>query len=68
MSIVINQSGEEIAFEIAEAYMSPTLRLRLRRERPDLKTNQDFFSAYEKLHQEVFQKPWSLSSANPLYA
>lgn len=30
-------------------------------------TDQDFFEAYEKAHQEKFGEVWELSKANPVY-
>ena len=65
MRTVLNANGTEIDFEVALQLMDDEIREALAREYFD--TEQEFFSAYEKAHEEKFGEEWELSKKNPVY-
>jgi glutaredoxin-related protein len=63
---VTNRSGTEIDFDSAKIFMDDELREELHRLQP-WKTEQQFFSAYEKAHEDKHGEEWELSKANPTW-
>ena len=63
---VINLSGEKIYFNAAVQNMDTEICEKLNNELAPC-SEQEFFTAYEKAHQEVFGEPWFLSEYNPVY-
>lgn len=63
---VINRNGKEISFEVAQNYMDDELCESLDYG-TTFETEQEFFSAYEDLHEEKFCEEWELSKANPCF-
>lgn len=61
---VINQSGTEINFEASVNLMDDEIRERLHWEIAPC-TDQEFFTAYEKAHEEKYGEEWELSKENP---
>lgn len=64
--IVVNTSGVEISFESAVELMDGDIREELHSELVPC-TEQEFFSAYEKAHEERFGETWELSKKNPVW-
>ena len=64
--IVVNTSGVEINFESAIELMDEDIREKLHSELVPC-TEQEFFSAYEKAHEEKFGEPWLLSEEDPIW-
>lgn len=66
MSLVRNQAGEEIAFEIALCFMFDDLRELVESMNPQ--TKQEYFSLYELAHADDTGEVWNLSLPQPIYA
>lgn len=65
MEKVINKNGTEIEFETAVMLMDDEIRESLASE--GFQTEQEFFAAYEKAHEEKYGEEWELSKENPCY-
>ena len=63
---VINKNGAEINFDAAVPMMDDDIREDLHMELAPC-TDQEFFTAYEKAHEERFGEEWELSKENPQY-
>lgn len=65
-TMVINKAGTEINFDAAAILMDDDIREELHNtglyDDP-----QEFFTAYEKAHEERFGEEWALSDSNPQY-
>lgn len=66
MGNVINAKGKEIDFEAATDFMDDGIRERLNYGMAPC-SEQEFFSAYEKEHEENFAESWELSKENPVW-
>ena len=66
MMIVMNRSGVEVSFKAAVELMDDVIREKLHSELAPC-TEQAFFSAYEKAHEERFGETWELSKKNPVW-
>ena len=68
---VTNQSGRRIDFEAATMLMDDEIRENLWilewNDHSDNVSEQEFFSAYEKAHEEKFGEEWELAKANPVW-
>lgn len=64
MMNVINSWGTEINYELAVSMMDDDLREELHMELAPC-TEQEFFTAYAKAHEERFGEEWKLDKANP---
>lgn len=62
---VINKNGVEIDFDFAVELMDDDIREELHMVVFD--SDQEFFSAYEKAHEEHYGEEWELSKENPVY-
>ena len=62
---VINMSNHEIDFDAAVSLMDDEIREALANK--GFESEQEFFSAYEKAHDEKFGAYWELSKANPVW-
>ena len=65
-SKVTNKSGLELDFESAVSYMDDDLREELNYNLAPC-TDQEFFTAYEKAHEEKIGEKWLLSQSNPTW-
>ena len=65
MKTVINKNGKEIDFEASIELMDDEIRESLHNELSPC-SDQVFFSAYEKAHEEKFGE-WELSKENPTW-
>ncbi len=63
---VINKNGTEINFDAAVPMMDDDIREDLHMEMAPC-ADQEFFTAYEKAHEERFGEEWELSKKNPQY-
>ena len=63
---VINKNGKEIDFEAAVNLMDEGIREQLNDEIAPC-TVQEFFTAYEKDHEEAYGEEWELSKINPVW-
>ncbi|WP_368234278.1 hypothetical protein [Anaerotruncus rubiinfantis] len=63
---VINKNGTEINYEAAVALMDDEIREQLHNELAPCE-DQEFFSAYEKAHEEKIGEEWELSKENPVW-
>lgn len=63
---VINRNGSKVDYEVAVGMMDDEIRERLAIEMNG-GTEQDFFTAYEEMHEEKFGKEWELSKRCPVY-
>ena len=63
---VTNKNGTEIDFEASVSLMDDGLREQLHNTLAPC-SEQEFFSAYEKLHEETFGEEWELSKENPVW-
>lgn len=61
---VINMNGTEINYEAAVGLMDDELRDSIE---GTVDTEQEFFTAYEKAHDEKYGEEWELSKENPCY-
>ena len=65
-SFVINEYGQLIHYDVAVNMMDDDLRNELAIKLAPC-TDQEFFEAYAKAHQEKFDEVWELNEANPVY-
>lgn len=63
---VFNAHHVDIDFDVAVSLMDDELREEIHNNIAPC-SDQDFFEAYEKAHQEKFGEEWELSKANPCY-
>lgn len=63
---VINGEGTEINYDAAVMHMDDDLREELNYELAPC-TEQEFFTAYAKRHEEKFGEEWFLNTKNPTY-
>lgn len=63
---VINMNGTEINYDAAVELMDDEICESLNFELAPC-TDQEFFTAYEKAHEEKYGEEWALSKANPCY-
>jgi hypothetical protein len=66
MTTVTNQSGKEIDFDAAIEFMDDDIMETLHDELAPC-TEQKFFTAYEKAHEEKHGDEWFLSGSNPVW-
>ena len=66
MAKVINQNGKEIDFTAASILMDDEICEAIANDGKE-RTEQEFFSAYEKAHAEKHGEEWELSKANPVW-
>ena len=66
MGYVTNKSGKQIDFEQAVNVMDDDMRNEIHNELAPC-TEQDFFTAYEKLFEERTGEEWELSQSNPVW-
>lgn len=66
MKNVINSWGTEINYEAAVNMMDDELREELHAEIAPC-TDQEFFAAYAKAHEERFGEEWEMDKANPCW-
>ncbi len=64
--MVENEWGTEIDFEVAVQYMDDDLREELHASLAPT-TDQIFFDAYAKAHEEKFGEPFEFAKENPVY-
>lgn len=64
--MVVNAFGQLIDYDVAVNMMDDDLREKLHFELAPC-TDQEFFEAYAKAHQEKFDEVWELNEANPVY-
>lgn len=67
MATVINRSGKAIDFESAVSLMDDDIREKLHLELDPPRTEQEFFSAYERAHVAKYGQEWELSKSNPVW-
>lgn len=65
MGKVKNKYGVEIDFDTAVELMDDDVRESVHALGKE--TEQDFFTAYETAHKEMFGEEWELSKENPVY-
>ena len=61
---VTNMNGTDIYWNAAVELMDDEIRETLEDK---YETEQEFFAAYEKAHEEKYGEEWELSKANPTY-
>ena len=61
---VTNMNGTDIYWNAAVELMDDEIRETLEDK---FETEQEFFAAYEKAHEEKYGEEWELSKANPTY-
>lgn len=66
MKIVINKNGKEINYSAAVMMMDDEIREEIANA-GDCETEQEFFTAYEKAHEEAYGEEWELSKSNPVW-
>jgi len=66
MSKVVNKYNIEIDFDAAVNIMDNDLREQLHEELAPC-SEQEFFDAYAKMHEEVFGEIWELAKKNPIW-
>lgn len=66
MNEVTNKNGKVLDFDAAVNLMDDEIREQLHNSQ-EWKSNQDFFSAYEKAHKQKFGEEWELSKSNPVW-
>ena len=66
MEKVINSYGKEVDYELAVSFMDDEIREQLHSELAPC-SNQDFFNAYAKRHEEAFGEEWIADSENPVW-
>ena len=64
--LVENRNNYKLTFESVVTLMDGEIREQLNRELAPC-TDQEFFSAYEKAHEEKFGEIWELSKSNPCW-
>lgn len=63
---VVNEYGVSIEYEVAVALMDKELCEELNYQLAPC-TEQEFFNAYAKAHEEKFSEEWELAKENPCY-
>lgn len=66
MTIVTNEFGVEINFDAAVNCMDDEIREMLHQEIAPC-TDQEFFDAYCKAHEDRFDEEWELAKENPVF-
>lgn len=66
MKKVINQYGTEIDYEVAVNMMDDEIREELHAKLAPC-TDQEFFEAYCKAHEEKYGEEFEMNKANPVY-
>ena len=66
MTIITNEFGVEINFEAAVNFMDDEIREMLHQEITPC-TDQEFFDAYCKSHEDKFDEEWELAKENPVF-
>lgn len=66
MTIVINKNGIEINYEAVVGMMDDEIREELHLDLAPC-TEQEFFTAYEKAHEEKYGEEWEMSKENPCW-
>ena len=61
---VTNMNGTDVYWNAAVELMDGEIRETLEDK---YETEQEFFTAYEKAHEEKYGEEWELSKANPTY-
>ena len=64
--MVKNEYGRELDYEATIDLMDDEIRLDLHQEMCGC-TEQEFFDAYCKAHEEKFGEPWELAKSNPVW-
>lgn len=63
---MVTVAGNVVSMAAAVELMDDEIREELARELSPC-TDQEFFAAYEKTHEEKYGEEWELSKANPVY-
>lgn len=63
---MVTVAGNAVSMAAAVALMDDDIREELARELAPC-TDQEFFAAYERAHEEKYGEEWELSKANPVY-
>lgn len=63
---VVNKNGLELNYESTVQFMDSETREQLHSELSPC-TEQEFFAAYEIVHEEEFGEEWELSKGNPVW-
>lgn len=63
---VVNKNGLELNYDITVQFMDSEIREQLHSELSPC-TEQEFFTAYETLHEDEFGEEWQLSKSNPVW-
>lgn len=66
MTTITNEFGVEINFEAAVNFMDDEIREMLHQEITPC-TDQEFFDAYCKAHEDKFDEEWELAKENPVF-
>lgn len=66
MTIITNEFGVEINFDAAVNLMDDDIREMLHEEIAPC-TDQEFFDAYCKAHEDKFGEEWELAKENPVF-
>ena len=66
MTNVINRNGAKVNFDAAVELMDDDICAELNKTLAPCK-EQEFFSAYEKSHEEKYGHVWELSKEHPVY-
>lgn len=66
MTTITNEFGVEINFEAAVNFMDDEIREMLHGEIAPC-TDQEFFDAYCKAHEDRFDEEWELAKENPVF-
>lgn len=64
---VVNKNGYEIDFDLSLMYMEDEIKEKVDRVMSYWCTEQEFFTAYEKAHEEATGEEWFLSDSNPCW-
>lgn len=64
--IIINKNGRELDFTSATLLMDNEIREALHAELAPC-SEQEYFTEYEKRHEDRFNKIWELSKSNPVW-
>ena len=66
MANVINKNGAKVNFDAAVELMDEDICAELHNTLAPC-TEQEFFTAYEKAHEEKYGEEWALSAEHPVY-
>ena len=66
MTTITNEFGVEINFDAAVNFMDDEIREILHEEIAPC-TDQEFFDAYCKAHEDKFDEEWELAKENPVF-